>query len=62
MNKEDFSEFCAPGVQFKLEYIDVNQHVSLKMITFTPLQKTENPPVVFVFRLTPILFRHTVLL
>lgn len=45
---EDLSQFCAPGTTYKQEMIPVAENVSLKVITFTPSQKTDNPPVIFV--------------
>lgn len=45
---EDLSQFCAPGATFKKEFIPVSENVSLKVISFAPPHKTENPPVVFV--------------
>ena len=45
---EDLSKFCATGATFKEEFIPVSENVSLKVISFNPPQKTENPPVVFV--------------
>lgn len=45
---EDLSQFCAPGTTYKQEMVPVAENVSLKVITFTPSQKTDNPPVIFV--------------
>ncbi|MGD9900679.1 MAG: alpha/beta fold hydrolase [Calditrichaceae bacterium] len=45
---ENLTEYCAVGVSFRDEMIDVSKNVSLRVITFTPPHKTSNPSVVFV--------------
>ena len=42
------SDYCARGVHFNDEMIPVTESVSLRVITFNPPQKTNNPAVVFV--------------
>ena len=44
----NLTEYCAPGTQIKEEMVPVAENVSLRVITFTPKKKTNNPPVLFV--------------
>lgn len=44
----DLSEFCAPGATYREETVAISENVSLRMIHFSPAQKTKNPQVVFV--------------
>ena len=46
--KESFSNYCAQGSNYKVEYIDTTEKVSLRMITFSPSQSFKKPPIVFV--------------
>ena len=45
---DNLSEFCAPESKFKKEMIVVADNVSLRVATFTPPAKNDNPAVVFV--------------
>ena len=45
---EDLFQYCAPGSTYQEEMIQVANTVSLRVFTFTPAQKTNNPPVVLV--------------
>ena len=44
----DLKEFCAPGVNFSDQMIDVSGNISLRLITFTPPVNNNNPAVLFV--------------
>ena len=45
---DDFSKYCISGTKINIEYVQVSENVSLKIIDFTPDQ-TDNPiSVVFV--------------
>jgi len=46
--KESFSSYCADGANYKTEYIDINENVSLRLITFSPAKPSKKPPIVFV--------------
>lgn len=45
---EDLTAYCPPGTQIKDEMMAVTEQVSLRVITFTPGEKTKNPSVVFI--------------
>lgn len=45
---ENLSEYCAPGTEIKEEMIAVSEIVSLRVITFMPNKKNDNPAVLFV--------------
>ena len=45
---DSFSEYCAPGARALVEMIPVSSQVSLRVISFTPAEANNNPPVVFV--------------
>ena len=45
---DNLAEFCAPGSKFKEEKIAVTDKVTLRVVSFTPAEKDNNPPVVFV--------------
>ncbi|HDP99396.1 MAG TPA: alpha/beta hydrolase [bacterium] len=45
---ENLSNYCTKNTDVADEMISVNDNVSLRVITFTPPQKTDNPPVVFI--------------
>lgn len=45
---EELTEFCAPGTKIKEEMVPVSENVSLRLITFIPGKKTNNPAVVFI--------------
>lgn len=40
--------FCAPGAKVRDEMMKVSDDVSLRVLTFTPPKKTDNPVIVFV--------------
>lgn len=44
----DLTKFCAPGTIITEEMVPVASDVALRVITFTPAQPTQNPPVLFV--------------
>ncbi len=44
----DLSDYCAPGATANEETVSVSFNVALRVIHFTPPQKTGHPPVVFV--------------
>lgn len=44
----DLADYCAPGATYNEEMISVSEHVSLRLITFTPAEDKNNPPVLFV--------------
>ncbi len=44
----DLAEYCAPGATYNEEMISVSEHVSLRLITFSPAEDKNNPPVLFV--------------
>ena len=46
--KESFSNYCAEGVNYKTEFIEVSENVSLRLITFSPPKPSKRPPIVFV--------------
>ena len=46
--KESFSKYCAEGANYKTEFIDVSESVSLRLITFSPAKPSNKPPIVFV--------------
>lgn len=46
--KENLKIFCAPGTSIRDEMIEISESVQLRLITFHPKEKTENPPVLFV--------------
>ena len=41
-------QFCAPGASVRDEMMDVSENVSLRVLTFTPPEKTDKPALVFV--------------
>ena len=45
---ENLSEYCAPGTRFNEEMVRVSNNISLRVITFLPSQKNNNPTVVFI--------------
>lgn len=45
---DNLSEFCSPGTLCSARQIDVNENVSLQVITFTPANPNGNPEVIFV--------------
>ncbi len=48
MKIENLSKICSHGATFKEEMIDVSTSVALRVITFNPPERSENPSVVFV--------------
>ncbi len=48
MKTEDFSEYCAESSTCQTRQIQVNDNVSLRVITFQPNSPAKNPPVVFI--------------
>jgi pimeloyl-ACP methyl ester carboxylesterase len=46
--KESFSKYCADGANYKIEFIDVSENVSLRLITFSQPKPSKKPPIVFV--------------
>jgi len=48
MQSEDLSEFCGPGASYRDERIVLSPEINLRLITFTPAEKTMSPPVIFV--------------
>ena len=48
LNKESFSSYCADGANYKSEFIDVSENVSIRLITFSPARPSNKPPIVFV--------------
>jgi pimeloyl-ACP methyl ester carboxylesterase len=48
MSTENLQNYCAPGTTVRDETVHVTPHVSLRIITFTPLGSSEYPAVVFV--------------
>jgi pimeloyl-ACP methyl ester carboxylesterase len=46
--KESFSNYCADGANYKTEFIDVSENVSIRLITFSPAKPSNKPPIVFV--------------
>lgn len=44
----NFKDYCADGTSFKEEMISVSENVSLKLITFIPPIKNNNPEIVFI--------------
>ena len=46
--KESFSKYCAEGANYKIEFIDVSENVSLRLVTFSPAKQSQKPPIVFV--------------
>ena len=44
----NLSDYCAPNCLINDEMIDISSKVSLRLITFKPPNKTNNPPVLFV--------------
>lgn len=47
-NEFELSEFCAEGAQYSEQMLPVSDHVSVRVIKFTPPRKTGNPAIVFV--------------
>ena len=45
---EDLSQYCAPEAIYKEEMIPVAENVSIRVFTFSPAKKTNNPPIIFV--------------
>ena len=45
---DNLYECCAPGASFKEEMIPVSNNVTVRIITFTPGEKNNNPAIVFV--------------
>ncbi len=45
---DDLTQFCAPGTRCDIQNIAVNECVTLRVITFSPPQPTDNPVIVFV--------------
>lgn len=45
---KDYTNYCADGVSWKEEYVAVSSRVSLRVITFSPPQPTNQPTVLFV--------------
>jgi len=48
LKTEDFSEYCAESSTCQTRQIQVNDNVSLRVITFQPNSPAKNPPVVFI--------------
>jgi len=48
LKTEDFSEYCAASVTTHVRQVQVNDNVSLRVITFQPNSPSNNPTVVFV--------------
>ena len=46
--KIDLYKYCSEGTKIKEGMIAVSENVSLKLITFTPLQTNNNPAIVFI--------------
>jgi pimeloyl-ACP methyl ester carboxylesterase len=46
--KESFSKYCAEGANYKTEFINISEYVSLRLITFSPPKPSNKPPIVFV--------------
>ena len=44
----DLNTFCAPGADVRDEMMEVSERVSLRVLTFTPAEKKDNPVVIFV--------------
>ena len=44
----NLKDYCADGTSFKEEMISVSENVSLKLITFIPPIKNNNPEIVFI--------------
>jgi pimeloyl-ACP methyl ester carboxylesterase len=45
---ENLVQFCAPGASVREEMIPVSETVQLRLVTFDPAEKKNNPDVVFV--------------
>jgi pimeloyl-ACP methyl ester carboxylesterase len=45
---ETLSEFCHPGTEYRDEMVPVSPTVSLRVVTFSPSEPSNNPPIVFV--------------
>jgi pimeloyl-ACP methyl ester carboxylesterase len=48
MNSADYSRFCAESATWQTRQIQVDENISLRVITFQPFLPTNNPVVVFV--------------
>jgi pimeloyl-ACP methyl ester carboxylesterase len=47
-NSIPLTEFCAPGTKVQESYLQVDPQVELRLITFTPKTKSQQPPVLFI--------------
>ena len=45
---DNLVEYCAPGTKISEEMVKISEDVSLRVITFTPPQKNNNPTVLFI--------------
>jgi len=45
---DNLKEYCALGTKFTEKMVDVSKNVSLRVIEFTPLKKTNKPTVLFI--------------
>jgi pimeloyl-ACP methyl ester carboxylesterase len=48
INIMDFFMYCAPGIRIKEEWVEVSPSVSLRVLVFSPAEKSGNPDIVFV--------------
>ena len=45
---ESLTDYCTPGATYEEEMVAVVPNVSLRLITFMPPKKTDNPAVIFI--------------
>ncbi len=45
---ENISEYCAPGTKWTEKMVSVSDDISLRIVEFTPSQKTKQPTLLFV--------------
>jgi len=48
LNTDNLSDYCAPGTKFTEKMVDISANVSLRVIEFTPANKTNKPTVLFI--------------
>ncbi len=48
MQEEALSEYCSPGATYRDEQCAISSQVTLRLVSFTPLQGSASPPLVFV--------------
>ncbi len=48
MQTENLAEYCGPGASYRDERIVISPDINLRLIAFTPPQKSLFPPIVFV--------------